>query len=46
MLEAMGMDKKVMDGRLRLIVCDGIGSVSVTSDVPAQTLRQSITQGA
>ena len=46
MLDAMGMDKKVMDGRLRLIVCDGIGSVSVTSDVPAQTLRQSITHGA
>lgn len=45
MLDAMGMDKKVMDGRLRLIVCDGIGSVSVTSDVPAQTLRQSITHG-
>ena len=45
MLDAMGMDKKVMDGRLRLIVCDGIGSVSVTGDVPEQTLRQSITHG-
>lgn len=45
MLDAMGMDKKVMDGRLRLIVCDGIGSVSVTSDVSEQTLRQAITHG-
>ena len=45
MLDAMAMDKKVLDGRLRLIVCDGIGSVSVASDVPAETLRQSITQG-
>ena len=25
MLNAMGMDKKVMDGHLRLIVCNGIG---------------------
>ncbi|MCY3621094.1 MAG: 3-dehydroquinate synthase [Gammaproteobacteria bacterium] len=45
MLDAMDMDKKVMDGRIRLIVCDGIGTVSVTSDVPAQTLRRTITQG-
>ena len=45
MLDAMGMDKKVMDGRLRLIVCDGIGAVSVASDVPEQTLRQTIALG-
>lgn len=45
LLDAMGMDKKVMDGRLRLIVCDGIGSVSVTSDVPEQTLRWAVTRG-
>jgi len=45
MLEAMGMDKQVMDGRLRLIVCDGIGAVSVASDVPEQTLRQAIALG-
>ena len=42
MLEAMGMDKKAMDGRIRLIVCDGIGAVAVTGDVPEQTLRQAI----
>ncbi|MCY4059781.1 MAG: 3-dehydroquinate synthase [Gammaproteobacteria bacterium] len=45
MLDAMGMDKKVMDGLLRLIVCDGIGTVSVASDVPEQTLRQAIALG-
>ena len=45
MLDAMGMDKKVMDGRPRLIVCDGIGAVSATSDVPMQTVRQTIALG-
>ena len=33
-LEAMSLDKKVVDGRMRLVVCDGIGRVSVTSDAP------------
>ncbi len=42
LLDAMGMDKKVRDGRLRFIVCDGIGRVSVTDDVPAPLLRQTI----
>ena len=45
MLDAMGMDKKVMDGRLRLIVCDGIGAASVASDVGEQTLRRAIACG-
>ena len=45
LLDAMGMDKKVMDGRLRLIVCDGIGAVSATSEVPGKTLRQAIALG-
>lgn len=45
MLDAMGMDKKVMDGRLRLVVCDGIGAASVTGDVPEPTLRQAIALG-
>ena len=45
MLDAMDMDKKVMNGRLRLIVCDGIGAVSVVSDVPEQSLRRAITHG-
>ena len=42
MLDAMGMDKKVVDGRLRLIVCNGIGDVSVAADVPEQAIRQAI----
>lgn len=32
--QAMGMDKKVRDGQLRFIVCDGLGACSVTADVP------------
>ena len=39
-LAAMALDKKVIDGRLRLVLCDGIGQVSVTSDVEqADVLR-------
>ena len=39
-LAAMALDKKVIDGRLRLVLCDGIGRVSVTSDVEqADVLR-------
>lgn len=44
MLDAMGMDKKVTDGRIRFIVCDGIGRVSVTGEVPRQTIRQVLVQ--
>ena len=33
-VDAMSLDKKVLDGRIRLVVCDGIGQVSVTSDAP------------
>lgn len=39
MLQAMGMDKKVVDGRIRLILCDGIGNVSVTAEVPPTEIR-------
>ncbi len=45
MLEAMGMDKKVVDGRLRLVVCDGIGRASVTSDVAPGVVRDVIVRG-
>ncbi|MXY55766.1 MAG: hypothetical protein F4029_13535 [Gammaproteobacteria bacterium] len=37
LLDAMGMDKKVMDGRLRLILRDGIGSVSVATVVRSRS---------
>jgi len=42
-LGAMGMDKKVVDGRLRLVVCNGIGDVSLTDDAPTETVRRAIT---
>ena len=45
MLDAMGMDKKVVDGRLRLVVCDGIGQVTVTSEAPPETIRAAIAGG-
>lgn len=45
MLDAMGMDKKVVDGRLRLVVCNGIGQVAVTSDVPPDSIRAAIDGG-
>ncbi len=42
MLEAMGMDKKVLDGRIRLVVCDEIGRASVTADAPPEAVLASI----
>lgn len=39
MLQAMGMDKKVIDGRIRLVLCHGIGQVSVTAEVPPKDIR-------
>ena len=42
MLQAMGMDKKVVDGRIRLVLCDGIGNVSVTAEVPPPEIRAGI----
>ena len=46
MLEAMGMDKKVIDGRLRLILARSIGDAFVSDDVDAALLRQTLTAGA
>ena len=45
MLEAIGMDKKAVDGRLRLVVCDGIGRVTVTGDVSTVAVRHAIAPG-
>lgn len=39
MLQAMGMDKKVVDGRIRLVLCNGIGDVAVTAEVPSPEIR-------
>lgn len=40
--QAMGMDKKVRDGQLRFIVCDGLGTCSVTGDVPESAVEKAI----
>ena len=45
MLQAMGMDKKVVDGRIRLVLCHGIGQVSVTADIPPAKIRSSLLRG-
>ncbi|WP_371153791.1 3-dehydroquinate synthase [Jannaschia sp. 2305UL9-9] len=45
LLDLMGQDKKVLDGKLRFILARGLGQAFVTSDVPAaavlETLRAS-----
>jgi 3-dehydroquinate synthase len=45
MLEAMGMDKKVVDGRLRLILARNIGEAFVTDEVDAATLQRTLEAG-
>ncbi len=45
MLEAMGMDKKVIDGRLRLILARRIGEAFVTDFVDAASLQQTLEAG-
>ena len=42
MLEAMGMDKKAVDGRIRLVLCDRLGAVSVTADAPRREILAAI----
>ena len=39
LLDLMGQDKKVIDGKLRFILARGIGSAFVTSDVPSDTVK-------
>jgi len=39
LLEAMGQDKKVLDGKLRFILARGIGKAFVTSDVPREMVH-------
>lgn len=41
-LELMAVDKKVMDGQLRLVLMHGIGKAAVTSDFNMDSLRQSL----
>jgi 3-dehydroquinate synthase len=40
LLDLMGQDKKVLDGKLRFILARGIGDAFITSDVPKDTVFQ------
>ncbi len=39
LIDLMGQDKKVIDGKLRFILARGIGEAFVTDDVPRETLH-------
>jgi 3-dehydroquinate synthase len=41
-IDLMGLDKKVIDGNIRLVLQQGIGKSVVTSDYPAEALRQTL----
>ncbi len=41
-LELMAVDKKVLDGRLRLVLLNGIGKALVTDGFPLQVLRETL----
>ena len=45
-LTTMGMDKKALDGRIRLVLCDGLGNVSVTADTPTGMIVDAIRDAA
>lgn len=45
MLDAMGMDKKVVDGKLRLVVARRLGEAFLTSEVPRGTLLETLNAG-
>jgi 3-dehydroquinate synthase len=45
LLDLMGQDKKVIDGKLRFILARGIGQAFVTSDVPADTVLDILREG-
>ncbi|MFT4150423.1 MAG: 3-dehydroquinate synthase [Paracoccaceae bacterium] len=44
LLQLMGQDKKVQDGRLRFILARGIGHAFVADDVPPDTVRDLLAQ--
>ncbi|MEM1228947.1 MAG: 3-dehydroquinate synthase [Pseudomonadota bacterium] len=46
MVDTMGLDKKVQDGKLRLVLLHGLGQVAVHSDVPAPVLMDVLTNGS
>ena len=46
MVRAMGMDKKVVDGTLRLILARALGDAFVSSDVPRDVLMATLGSGS
>jgi 3-dehydroquinate synthase len=46
MRTAMGLDKKVVDGRLRLILAQAVGRVVITEDVDDRLLGETLAAGA
>lgn len=38
-MELMGVDKKVLDGRLRLVLLESMGKAIITSDIDAAMLQ-------
>lgn len=44
-LDAMAMDKKVSDGRVRLVVARGVGEVELTADAPRPAVLEAINAG-
>ena len=44
MMDVMGLDKKVVDGRLRFIVASQLGQVQVRDDIDAAVLRNVLAQ--
>jgi 3-dehydroquinate synthetase len=45
MLEAMGMDKKVRDGRLRFVLAEALGRVIVSEDIDLDALHATLAAG-
>jgi 3-dehydroquinate synthase len=45
MIEAMGLDKKVQDGRLRLVLAEGLGKTVVTDRIDAGALQETLKAG-
>ena len=45
-LEHMAVDKKVLDGRIRLVLLEKIGQAFITSEVPQELILQTLTAGS
>ena len=45
-LEHMAVDKKVLDGRIRLVLLEKIGQAFITSEAPQELIQQTLTAGS